>query len=129
MFGLRLLAGVPSARSHWLNPWTGLNLRWKKQNHREWLDPMRYNGFEGSEYSLRDLLARDRTILANERTLLAYVRTTIMLLVSSVSLLKLFPDSPLAQIAGLTLIPLAVCMAILGTRRFFLFSRSLGKLK
>jgi putative membrane protein len=75
------------------------------------------------------MLARDRTILANERTVLSYVRTTIMLLVSSVSLLKLFPDNNLALWGGALLIPLAVLMAILGGRRFFVFSRSLRRLK
>lgn len=90
---------------------------------------MRYEDFESKDFSLRDLLARDRTILANERTVLSYVRTTIMLLVSSVSLLKLFPNNTTAQIAGMTLIPIAILAAIIGTRRFFIFARALERLK
>ncbi|MEM7314449.1 MAG: DUF202 domain-containing protein [Planctomycetota bacterium] len=90
---------------------------------------MRYENFDSQEFTLRDQLARDRTILANERTVLSYVRTTIMLLVSSVSLLKLFPENNIARIAGMVLIPLSIVTALIGTRRFFIFSRALGRLK
>jgi len=44
----------------------------------------------GETLILRDVLAIDRTRLANERTLLAWLRTGLMLLVSGVTLIKLF---------------------------------------
>ena len=79
------------------------------------------------ELALRDLLALDRTILANERTVLAYARTTVMLGVSSITLLKLFPDNPLAFFTGIALIPIAITVAVFGFWRFLGLSRSLLK--
>ncbi len=87
---------------------------------------MDYNDFE-EDLGLRDLLALDRTILANERTVLAYARTAVMLGVSSITLLKIFPDNPLAFFTGVALIPVAILIAALGLRRFLGLSRSLLK--
>jgi putative membrane protein len=39
---------------------------------------------------LRDRLALDRTKLANERTLLAYLRTALVLVLSGITIIKLF---------------------------------------
>lgn len=87
---------------------------------------MDYEDYQ-EELGLRDLLAIDRTILANERTMLAYARTSLMLGVSSITLLKLFPESPLAFGTAVTLIPLAVVVAILGLRRYFSLSKAVAK--
>ena len=87
---------------------------------------MDYNDFD-DELGLRDLLALDRTILANERTVLAYARTSVMLGVSSITLLKIFPDNPLAFYTGVALIPVAIVVAAVGIRRFLGLSRSLLK--
>jgi len=85
---------------------------------------MDYKDFE-EDLGLRDLLALDRTILANERTVLAYARTAVMLGVSSITLLKIFPDNRLAFFTGVGFIPLAILVAVFGLRRFFGLSRSL----
>ena len=67
---------------------------------------------------LRDELAIDRTRLANERTLLAWVRTALMLLVSGVTLLKLFEGILLMEVIGAALIPTGLFTAGLGLRRY-----------
>lgn len=85
---------------------------------------MEYDDYE-EDLGLRDLLALDRTILANERTMLAYARTAVMLGVSSVTLLKIFPDNPLAFFTGVALIPVALLVSGIGLRRYFSLSNSL----
>lgn len=84
---------------------------------------------QGSQHTealiLRDHLAIDRTHLANERTLLAYLRTAIMLLVSGVTLIKLFASSTLWVASGYALVPGAVAVAILGLARFAQARRSI----
>ena len=90
---------------------------------------MKYRRFHADELRLTDVLALDRTVLANERTLLAYLRTTIMLVISSVSLLKLFPDSRSAVITGLALVPLSIIVAGLGLQRYYRLSRALTDMK
>jgi len=67
---------------------------------------------------LRDVLAIDRTRLANERTLLAWLRTAIMLLVSGVTLLKLFEGVLVMEVMGVVLIPLGLVTAAWGFRRY-----------
>lgn len=90
---------------------------------------MTYEGIDNDDLTLRDKLARDRTILANERTLLAYVRTAILLGVSSVSLLKLFPDNSLTMWTAILFAPLALIVAALGIRRYAVLSRAIARLK
>jgi putative membrane protein len=67
---------------------------------------------------LRDVLAIDRTRLANERTLLAWLRTAIMLLVSGVTLIKLFEGITALEVMGALLIPLGLLTAAWGFRRY-----------
>jgi len=86
---------------------------------------MAYDRFQRDQLILRDELALDRTKLANERTLLAYVRTAIMLLVSGVSLLKLFPESFAAVSSGWVLNALGGAVAVTGLLRFVRVRRSL----
>lgn len=68
---------------------------------------------------LRDVLAIDRTRLANERTLLAWIRTSVMLLVSGISLLKLFEGVWVLEALGAFLIPVAIISAAVGLQRYF----------
>lgn len=77
---------------------------------------------------LRDHLALDRTRLANERTLLAYVRTAIMLLVSGVSLIKLFGTEQRALVAlGYALVPVGLAAGALGFVRFRQVNRQITR--
>ena len=89
---------------------------------------MPYRQFHNLDLGLRDVLALDRTVLANERTFLAYARTAIMLLVSAISLFKLFPDSTVATWGGILLFPLSVVVTALGIRRYLLLRRTLAEL-
>jgi putative membrane protein len=79
--------------------------------------PPPYAG-RGETLILRDVLAIDRTRLANERTLLAWLRTGLMLLVSGVTLIKLFEGQTLVEITGYVLIPLGLVAAVFGVYRF-----------
>ena len=72
----------------------------------------------GEQLILRDVLAIDRTRLANERTLLAWLRTALMLLVSGVTLLKLFEGIMIMEVLGAVLIPAGILTAVLGLRRY-----------
>jgi putative membrane protein len=72
----------------------------------------------GDTLILRDVLAIDRTRLANERTLLAWLRTGLMLLVSGVTLIKLFEGQPLAEVTGYVLMPLGAVAAVFGLYRY-----------
>jgi putative membrane protein len=67
---------------------------------------------------LRDLLAIDRTRLANERTVLAWLRTALMMLVSGITLLKLFEGVVVMEVIGSTLIPASLLTAAWGLRRY-----------
>lgn len=67
---------------------------------------------------LRDELAIDRTRLANERTMLAWLRTALMLLVSGITLLKLFEGNGLMELGGEVLIPVSFLAAGLGLHRY-----------
>ena len=64
-----------------------------------------------------DVLAIDRTRLANERALLSCIRTGLMLLVSGISLLKLFEGVLVMEVLGAVLIPAGILTAVLGLRR------------
>jgi putative membrane protein len=76
-----------------------------------------YTGHPG-QLILRDELAIDRTRLANERTLLAWMRTALMLLVSGITLLKLFEGVTAMEVLGAALIPAGLVTAGLGLRRY-----------
>lgn len=75
-------------------------------------------------YSVRDLLAFDRTYLANERTLLAYVRTFVGLMASGAALLKLF-EVAWAHAAAVVLLLLAPTVLAFGITRFIKTNRRL----
>ncbi len=86
---------------------------------------MNYRAYHDQPLTLRDQLALDRTVLANERTVLAYFRTVILLVVSSVSLLKLFPDNRFAITLGIALLPAAAVVGLTGGYRFVKLMRAL----
>lgn len=77
---------------------------------------------------LRDHLALDRTRLANERTFLAYVRTAIMLLVSGVTIIKLFgAEQRLLLALGYALVPAGLITVVFGFARFRQFNRRIAE--
>ncbi|HNR67042.1 MAG TPA: DUF202 domain-containing protein [bacterium] len=90
---------------------------------------VRYRGFSNESMILRDLLALDRTLLANERTFLAYLRTAIMVLISGLTLIKLFSDYTVLTLIGMALIPISMIFFAIGYIRFFRFRRSLRHLQ
>lgn len=73
----------------------------------------------GKQLILRDQLAIDRTRLANERTLLSWLRTALMMLVSGITLLKLFEGVLALEVTGGVLIPVSFLMAAWGVRRYW----------
>ena len=79
---------------------------------------MIYRETDPDKLILRDHLAIDRTHLANERTLLAYLRTSIMLLISGITLIKLFGDIAMVVFLGICLIPIGLVLAVWGWKRF-----------
>ncbi|MDX2050953.1 MAG: DUF202 domain-containing protein [Polyangiaceae bacterium] len=79
---------------------------------------MAYDRAEKTDLIVRDYLALERTHLANERTLLAYARTTIMMLISAVTLLKLFADDRAVVAFAIALIPLSGALGLFGLFRF-----------
>jgi putative membrane protein len=79
-----------------------------------------YTEVEPTQLTLRDHLARDRTILANERTLLAYVRTAFGFAAAGMTLIKLFPGEPGSQTMGFWLLVSAALLAIVGVVRFWM---------
>ena len=76
-----------------------------------------YTNFNAEQFIVRDWLALDRTVLANERTFLAYGRSALALLLSGLTVLKLFHSVP-ATLAGWALAALAVIVFIFGVQRF-----------
>ncbi len=77
-----------------------------------------YAGY-GGQLILRDQLAIDRTRLANERTLLAWLRTALMMLVSGITLLKLFEGILIMEVIGGVMIPASLISAAWGIRRYW----------
>ena len=75
---------------------------------------MPHDNLNAENTTLRDELAMDRTRLANERTFLAYTRTAIMLLLSGVTLMKLFPHDTAMVFLGLALLPLGAATGLFG---------------
>jgi putative membrane protein len=79
---------------------------------------MPYSRFRREEKSLRDLLARERTVLANERTLLAYIRTAIGLMAAGGTVLTVFPENGALRILGIALMALGGAAGAFGGWRF-----------
>ena len=75
--------------------------------------------YPAEQLILRDMLAIDRTRLANERTLLAWVRTALMLIVSGITIIKLFEGLWLMELLGSVLIPVGFATAAIGIWRYF----------
>lgn len=73
----------------------------------------------GKPAALSDELAIVRTCLANERTLLTWLRVALMVLVSGLTLLKLFEGVVAMEVTGGALIPASALVAALGTRRYW----------
>lgn len=90
---------------------------------------MYYAELDPSQMTLRDHLARDRTVLANERTLLAYLRTAIALFAAGGTLLKVFPDNPSLHVLGIISLILGGIVLIAGLWRFFHVARQMRRLR
>ncbi len=78
--------------------------------------------------TLRDHLARDRTVLANERTLLSYLRTAFALFAAGGTLLKLFPQDQALVVLGIVLSVLGLATTVLGIGRFATTRRNLRRI-
>jgi putative membrane protein len=89
---------------------------------------MPYSNVRHDEMTLRDHLARDRTMLANERTLLAYIRTAIALLAAGGTLLTVFPGNLPLRGLGFLLLVCGAIMAIVGSRRYSIVAGHMRRL-
>ena len=89
---------------------------------------MKYDDTTSPDLILRDHLALDRTKLANERTILAYLRTAMMLMVSGVTLIKVFPSEMFMVISGITLLPVSFVVAVIGLISFLMTKRRMKNL-
>ncbi len=76
------------------------------------------------ESTLRDDLARDRTVLANERTLLAYGRTALGLVALSVLIFRFTPTTTGIAIGVVSFIT-AIVVFLVGLRNYRLISTRL----
>jgi putative membrane protein len=74
--------------------------------------------------TLRDELAKDRTVLANERTLLAYARTAVALVALAVFVFKFAPTAMGITIGVFSLVGAAGTM-VLGWRNYRVVSTRL----
>jgi len=83
-----------------------------------------YDGLGGSDLTLRDELAIDRTLLANERTLLAYVRTALALIIVGLTFLHFVPSGFL-RIVGMAAIPAGILAGAIGTIRYRRINRAI----
>lgn len=90
---------------------------------------MEYPQIDPSNLTLRDSLAKDRTVLANERTLLSYIRTGFGLAAGGVTLLKLFPEESSSRILGLTLLISGIAVICFGVVRFVSTRRRLNQIE
>ena len=81
---------------------------------------------EKGKYTVRDLLAFERTELANERTFLAYVRAFVGMMASGAALLKLF-DVAWAHTTAVVLLILGPCLFAFGLVRFVGVKRRLKR--
>ena len=90
---------------------------------------MKYRTYEQNKLGLSDLLALDRTRLANERTFLAYLRAAIMIGLSSITIIKLFPQQPVLQTIAWITLPFSFLLVGVGILRFFRLGRSLRQLE
>ncbi|MDA8231839.1 MAG: DUF202 domain-containing protein [Magnetospirillum sp.] len=77
-----------------------------------------YDNFKPHEFIVRDWLALDRTVLANERTFLAYGRTALGLILSGLTIVKLFNISHDAVMSGWGFVALGLLVFVVGVRRF-----------
>ena len=82
--------------------------------------------YNQQDCSLRDILARDRTLMANERTLLSYIRTSIMLFATGVTVIKLFPSSLFYNVFGAVIIGFGFFTFSLGVYRFNKMKRNIS---
>jgi putative membrane protein len=86
-----------------------------------------YRRFKGTQLTLPDLLAVDRTVLANERTFLAYLRTTLALVILGVTFMQLL-DGAVYHAVGYTFLVFSVLMFFVGMAQFVRMKKRLNEL-
>lgn len=87
-----------------------------------------YSKTNPEELTLRDHLARDRTVLANERTLLSYVRTGFGMLAGGVTLIKLFPEDGWLWSIGVGLLAAGGLVTLIGMWRFLVVNARMQRI-
>ncbi|MBN1981360.1 MAG: DUF202 domain-containing protein [Chitinivibrionales bacterium] len=87
---------------------------------------MTYDAVDQKELIARDYLAAERTHLANERTLLAYLRSAMLLLITALTIYKLFPTDRTMVMTALMIVPLAVFAGIFGVFRYMHVKKKLA---
>lgn len=81
------------------------------------------------EEILRSDLSLDRTALANERTLLSYARTALFLLVTGVSVVKLFAPNIGLEALGYFLSATSVAVMAVGVESFRRIRKKVRKIR
>ncbi len=81
-------------------------------------DHRAYEKTHNEQLILRDYLAAERTHLANERTLLAYERSAFIVLVTAMTIFKLFENDQVMKLVACALIPSACIISVIGVYRF-----------
>lgn len=77
---------------------------------------------DGTDTSIRDRLARQRTELANERTLLAYIRTALGFFIVGVPAVW-WLDLPYVQALGVVSLAAGVICLAVGVRRYLTINK------
>lgn len=78
-----------------------------------------------SNLDLRDCLALERTTLANERTFLSYARTAVMVLITGITVFKLFPDNLIIFILGWIAALISTILFFIGLKKYISRFRSM----
>jgi inner membrane protein YidH len=78
------------------------------------------------DLDLRECLALERTTLANERTFLSYARTAVMILITGITVFKIFPDYLIVFILGWGAILISVVLFFVGLKKYARRFRSIA---
>ncbi len=81
------------------------------------------------DLDLRECLALERTTLANERTFLSYARTAVMVLITGITVFKLFPETLIIFILGWVAILLSVILFFVGLKKYIRRFRSIATIE
>jgi putative membrane protein len=84
------------------------------------------NEYKAEDLDLRECLALERTTLANERTFLSYARTAVMILITGITVFKIFPDYLIVFILGWAAILISVVLFFVGLKKYARRFRSIA---